>query len=896
MIAMEGIAIISLLLLKYSKRINISIPLSDKRIISVALLAYGILFVYWLTNIDSIKDDIYKIFAFPGALYSVPISIFPELLGLAGFLSIPVMVLLLRKNNRTDPLVIFPIIFIGILIVGRIISYVNINIQSSDYWERRLVPYLWISVSILSSIAVPKLINLLDRLKLFGRNFTEIRVFATIFVIFFLVLGAMLSTFLTLEYSSIVASISTASENEKTLLNELTEVNPNSTILTATPRSQSLAEFQHFNYNIGYYGEQIWPSVSPELPMNILSGLNSTAIIYMPNKDMDAIIRQGYDDAYVASHLLQIAPDIGNNSSLGKIIQIPRLSPPTSSSDMVLVLPNEISKSQYFAYDILSLGQYNYTSALPSDISTLKNAKILVAPSEEIANNIIEFRDIFKLNFENLIILNSDGYGQIGQLVGELMNPTFNYTDWIQYKYKKNDTDNSQIAYARLYDNPVDLSTYDLIKFDWIGQGKNEYHTIEFSSKSGGSIKYQFKDTWKGSKELILPMNITKDLFKYNGVDINGEVVDNISWSDISRIEIFTSNSFPGPDPNINLDAFEFVSDISTGSIKSISNGDTLRFNPVSIIPSTYPSSYQVSSTFDNNVPFILQRETGNYSISYINIFPLIQNLDNNKLSPVEMYSLYGRLLDNIGIDLPIYNTVVNSPSDLVKGHIASFSNGIFTGNVTMQSTYAQITTNTANLSVNVDGNYSTLNDLSRIIPLNIDRVKINSNSSTISGIYGFYTLTTSPHNTTVSFIGNPAVVSLIYENNHEKLLYGGNITITLDNAKIISRQPDVFVNGSANFSQFYSYGELNDIVGSLGSDLESQGQTSFTIKYADKFMLSEDTQFSNPGNLRASHFDNGNVNLINLDNLLKVDTFASILLLVILFCLYNFYITRRNT
>ena len=180
-----------------------------------------------------------------------------------------------------------------------------------------------------------------------------------------------------------------------------------------------MTEYQLFNHNIGYYSDLIWPSSSPELPMNILSGLNSSAIVFLSNQDLFEIITRGYGNGYLASHVLENAPEIEKNSSLGKIIQIPRLSPPTSSSDMVLILPNEASKSQYYAYDILSLGQYNFTTAWLSDISTIKKAKTLVVPNEEIANTIIESKNDLDLNFKNLIILNLDGYGKISQMEGD---------------------------------------------------------------------------------------------------------------------------------------------------------------------------------------------------------------------------------------------------------------------------------------------------------------------------------------------------------------------------------------------------------------------------------------------------------------------------------------------
>ena len=221
MIILEIISIACFLLLIYSKRVNIPITLNYKRVISVVLLIYGILFIYWLTNINSIKDDIFKVITFPGGLYSVPISIFPELLGLSGFLCIPIIVLILM-NYRKNPLVIFPIVFISMLIVGKIISYIIINFQLVDYWERRLIPYLWITVSILSPIAIIKIIDFINGIKPISRNFVIVKRLITVFFIFFLVIGSMISTFLTLDYHKMLTlSNSGISDNERMLLNEV---------------------------------------------------------------------------------------------------------------------------------------------------------------------------------------------------------------------------------------------------------------------------------------------------------------------------------------------------------------------------------------------------------------------------------------------------------------------------------------------------------------------------------------------------------------------------------------------------------------------------------------------------------------------------------------------------
>lgn len=896
MIALEGISIISLLLLIYVKRVNIPLSFNEKRIISIVLLIYGILFAYWVTNMNEIKDDIYQIFAFPGALYSIPIAIFPELLGLAGILAIPIIVIIL-KRDRKNPLVLFPILFISIFVIGRIISYVIINYQTVDYWERRLVPYLWITVSVLSPIAMIKIVDYINKIKIRSRKYAVVKKLTTVLIFFFLILGSMLSTFLSLDSQKVSISASNITEEEEMSLNKVKELDPHSTIMSLTPRSKSLAEFQHFNYNVGYYRDQIWPSLSPELPMNILNGLNSSAVIYLNNADLVEMSRKDNDKAYLGTHVLENAPEIAKNSSLGKIIQIPRLSPPTSSSEMVLVLPNELTTSQYYAYDILSLNHYNFTTALLSDISTIKNAKILVTPSEEIANIVIEGKDDMALNFEKIIILNLDGYEQLGNIEGETLNRRLNHTDIVQYRAENDDFANSLVNLTRQFDEPLDLSKYDIMKLNWVGQENNKSYAIQFSSGSSGYIEYQIKDSWKGAKELLLPMNMTDVDSKFNENSIKGEVTNNPSWTNISKMSIITIGSPADSDPGFDINDLQFVSELKANSIKSTISNDSIKFSQSSIIPITYPSSYTIDSTFDNDIPFILHKDERNYDIYYINIFPLLQNLDQNILSSEEIYSLYDKLLDGLEIDFPKYESTAKSPLDLTEGGIAAFREGTFSGDVNMLSTSSIVNTDTDISKLNIDGKSDIILGLKRIIPLTVDQVEMKTNNSTISGIYGFYAGITSPQKTVLNFIGKPAVLSLISINNEEKRIDGANITLTLDNSDIISRQPKIEVNGVSNFSLFYPYGELYDKFRALGSDLESHGKSSFNIKYADRFILIENAKLS--GDYDTSWTDyfrgNENIKLLRVDNLIKIDTLSSILFLVLIFSLYNYYLTRQK-
>ena len=78
----------------------------------------------------------------------------------------------------------------------------------------------------------------------------------------------------------------------------------------------------------------------------------------------------------------------------------------------------------YYAYDILSLGGYNYTTAIISDIDSISKAKIVVAPSEEIALKVMDYKREYDLQYEKLIVLNLDGYGHLVDIGSAQSSPS----------------------------------------------------------------------------------------------------------------------------------------------------------------------------------------------------------------------------------------------------------------------------------------------------------------------------------------------------------------------------------------------------------------------------------------------------------------------------------------
>jgi hypothetical protein len=768
---------LTLLLLKYSRRLKFSIKINDKRIISFMLLIYGIIIAYWIANSNTVARAINDIISSPMDILAVPVTIYPILLGITGIFAIPAIIIIL-KDYRSNPIIIFPIILLSIIIIGKIISFININFDNLGYWERRLIPYLTMSASIIATITIYKIINYITLKIAPPKKLNFLKNLTIVTMVSFLVLLGTLSTYLSLEYQTLQTSQNIFTNNEKQLQNNNLFTNSHSTLLTVSSRSSSVAEYANLNYIIGYYKFQIWPSKSPELPLNILNGLNNSANIYVSKGDLNQIKKSGYEDGYISSHLMQVAPKISIDNDQNKILQIPKLSPPTSKSEMVLVLPdNTVKAHYYYAYDILSQGKYNYTTAKLSDISTIKKAKIIVVPNEEIASIITNYKNIYNLQFKSIIIFNLDGYGKIANVYGT---------------------------------------------------------SLKNSSESSYSIASN---------------NGNKEFNKFNSI-------------------------------------------VSKNSIQSNLNNNTIILPSIlNINPIIHDPAYIVRAHYNNGIPFVLEKSNDAYNIYYVNVFPIIKNINSDYSNSESMYSVLGKSLNMINMTFPSYKFIDKPSSQLVSGGISAFSKAILKGNISINSPSSLIFSDKSPISININNSKYVINNLRNIIPIDVNDVQIKSNNAIFNGGSGFYTNLTLQEPSTINFIGKPAIISLLLDNNHKIDVKGKNIQININKINILSRQPKIVLNGITNFSQFYAYGDLNSKIRVLGKNLVTDGKVNLNIIYSDKFMISNGTSLN--GKIispQSTYYQN-----VESISIFKLSDITYITVMVLIFIIYNIYITNRK-
>ena len=389
------LACLTCFLVKYSKRPRMQVRINLTLVCSGILFIFSVFLVYWFLN-----PKVFTVFQYYD-IYAVPWEFYPILLGVVGAIAVLGSVLVIKKCAN-QPAMIFVILLVLAIIIGKAITFLNVNFVDTSYIERRMIPFVGAASSILASIIVVALMKWQKT----NVPFNRLKNFTIALFLSFLVLGGISSTFLTIDYQLLGLPQRSMTPEQFKLESHLSGADPYSVVLTVTNSSRNIAEFENLGYIIDLFRYQLWPSKSPELALNVFSSLNSSTIILLDSRD-SKIISSKYQDGYIASHILKIAP-VKYNDGVGKILLFPRVSPPSSYSEDVLVLPDDQNRI-YYAYDLLSLSGYNYTTALESDINFISKARIIVVPNEDIALKMIHYKEQNNSHFDKLVVFDVDG-------------------------------------------------------------------------------------------------------------------------------------------------------------------------------------------------------------------------------------------------------------------------------------------------------------------------------------------------------------------------------------------------------------------------------------------------------------------------------------------------------
>ena len=347
----------------------------------------------------------------------IPWFFYPVLLGLVGFLAVVGLMGMLKGEVRVDKRTVALLLsfVIASLIIGRLLTIINMSIYMG-YKERRFVKYIHPMACLLAAPSLPMIIRKVSK--------PRYRMLSSILVIG-LILAGSLSTFYSLEKwaFSLDGWLSKEERDALDFLKKLVSSMRVSKVLTVTRTSALIVEKAAPTFLEHDHGRAIWGSPTPELALSLFFEPRLTHsdryIIYMHKRDVNALGRT-YREQFLYSHLLPMAEKALENKKVS-IYLLPPFSPPREGAEAVLVVPEDVELA-FPAYELLSFGFFDYTTALEFDAS-VRHAEIVVLPTDDVPEALRTINFTEWLRGGKRVLVMGEGTGLLTSLflIGKLL-------------------------------------------------------------------------------------------------------------------------------------------------------------------------------------------------------------------------------------------------------------------------------------------------------------------------------------------------------------------------------------------------------------------------------------------------------------------------------------------
>ena len=370
-------------------------------------------------------------------IYYIPLILYPVLLGITVFFALHGLALI-SKRYRSSAAIIFVYLFVLTLAFGKLVSFLNASFLDLGYGERRYLPVIFATASVMAAVSFIKLIPLRVRAHVFYKaNKVKARVrvrvqllryrrriYSPLLLALIVVTGVM-STNLSVEYWKLTTETPIMSQYTLDAIEYLSlprNRDIRTPILTAPTFTTSMVEFIPSPYVFTDSRRPIWESRHPEASLLILYNQRyPPPYLYLDYRDFNHIANP-LVEGYFTNHMLHLLPKVYNNTEV-TILRVPEGTPPSLDSKVVLVLPDDGSDDYLLAYDMLSLGGYGYTVSLYSDIRTIESGEKILVPYDN--SDFVELWESLSLHAESsqkqkkVIIFNLNGYGPLASLFFE---------------------------------------------------------------------------------------------------------------------------------------------------------------------------------------------------------------------------------------------------------------------------------------------------------------------------------------------------------------------------------------------------------------------------------------------------------------------------------------------
>lgn len=271
------------------------------------------------------------------------------LLGLLGLTC-----LIVWRQHKLENAKFLALATVALFLTGIILSYVNINIFATGYWEKRFYTFMILPVSVLGAFFIVEVVPKMT-LGRFAKGFRvpALKYAIVGLLISLIVISGVSSNILALDRITLVSQgdpYAAVSKAELQALDFLrTNASADATVLGLSTVSNHLVSvFSGMNHLNSPYWFTSNPSfqfidiTNPELALKMLYSLNIT-YLFATKSDLETLQSSG-SSGYVVNQILKYLPITFQNSEV-TIYQVPKLNPPSSDSNLTLVVPSYMLNS-----------------------------------------------------------------------------------------------------------------------------------------------------------------------------------------------------------------------------------------------------------------------------------------------------------------------------------------------------------------------------------------------------------------------------------------------------------------------------------------------------------------------------------------------------------------------
>jgi hypothetical protein len=811
---------------------------------------------------------------------SIPWFIYPVFLGIPGLLMLASLYYLTQDSGDRRLLMPFIALIIFSLVCGKALTFININFLDVGYWEKRFTAYFYLASSVIAPIAA---VRFFEGIRVHWIGIKKTLVTATIVCL--IAIYGLQSMFIVLEYWNTVSAYR-PSQEEMDAVHLLAGILHNegyAYTVTLTGYSYDVLAFSAPPYKLT--GMQIvYTAENPEMTLLSLKAHNlSHAYLYMHNRDYEVL--KGYSGSWLSRHLTPILPTVYKNSEV-TIYNVSSVSFPQFNSTAALVVPLDGSldpKERWlYSYDVLSLGEYNYTVIYDLDKNAFSYSTLILSFDPPKGNVV---RDSFYDDFAQ-----ERGWREISgtwQYKGDGLaaGRKGEYQDAIILSPVSGRNFTADICF-RLVDGDLKVANYVSIIYDWRDNQNFKYAGLMFD---GSGAVYAYFSSYEDGKATVYPswpglntglrwrfgdsFNLT--LSAQSGLlslYVNGaRCLSRVEKTDGGRLGIRMTRFYQvlfssfkaeasraveirGGDEYLeyvrnggrlivlNTNGYGYFADRALDYRDSqieanmIDGSENIKLPLEISVPNLYPKegvkviSYYKSQ--QGSTAYAFREEVGSGEIVYINLHPIIEAIRGSQERPA-FYSILGRLLEPAGVQLEGFEY---TPPPIK----AAFKEVEMSGSVEISTSSLLLPTNLDFKTVEVvdgTGRVSLLDNVSGLRLSNYNNVSLTSSNLKLSEGRGFYSNLKFKDNVTMTFDGGLTSVVLTTKDGETlKLDNVKAITVYSDKISLYAFEPVVTLRGEAYFRELYSSGATLSKTRAYGQDLKVDGAVTLEMYLSDAY------------------------------------------------------------